>query len=297
MADKPLQNNRSIVTRCAPSPTGYLHLGHAYSAWQNFERARDAGGRFHLRIEDIDAARCRPEFEAAIYEDLAWLGLSWDATVLRQSARLAFYEARLNDLRERGLVYRCFRSRQDIANAMSAPHGMPDGVFRGAALTALEERARLAEGRPYAWRLSLAAAEAALGPAFAGLTFLEETADGLADRPAEAWRYGDIVLGRKDSGTSYHLASVLDDAATGVTHVIRGEDLREAAGLHVLLHALFGLRPPIYQHHGMLLDEEGRRLSKRNGAATLRAMREAGLTARDVRARLKASFPRHNELG
>lgn len=287
MAEDNSGNGGGIVTRFAPSPTGYLHLGHAYSAILNFEHARDAGGRFLLRIEDIDAARCHLEFEAAIHEDLAWLGLSWEAPVLRQSERLALYEARLMELHERGLIYRCFRSRQDIANAMSAPHGMAaDGVFRGAALRALEERDNLAEGRPFAWRLSLAAAEAALGPAFAALTFTEETAAGLAERPAEPARFGDVVLGRKDSGTSYHLASVLDDAETGVTHIIRGEDLREAAGLHALLHALLGLRPPIYRHHRLLLDEEGRRLSKRNRSATLRAMRDAGVTADEVRTRL-----------
>lgn len=288
MAEKHPQNDGEVVTRFAPSPTGYLHLGHAYSAVLNFERARAAGGRFMLRIEDIDPSRCRDEFEAAIYEDLAWLGLSWDMPVLRQSARLSFYEARLAELRERGLVYRCFRSRQDIANAMNAPHGMPAQVFRGAALSPQEERDRLAEGRPFAWRLSLEAAEAALGPKFATLTYWEETPDGLVQRPAEPARLGDVVLGRKDIGTSYHLASVLDDAETGVTHVIRGEDLREAAGLHRLLHALFDLRPPIYQHHRLLLDDEGQRLSKRNKSATLRAMREAGATAADVLTQLKA---------
>jgi glutamyl-Q tRNA(Asp) synthetase len=288
MAEQHPLSGDEVVTRFAPSPTGYLHLGHAFSAWLNFERARSASGRFLLRIEDIDVSRCRDEFEAAIYEDLAWLGLSWDAQVLRQSTRLAFYEARLADLAERGLVYRCFRSRQDIANAMSAPHGASARVFRGAALSARQERDNLAEGCPFAWRLSLEAAEAALGPEFAALTYLEETPDGLAQRPAEPACLGDVVLGRKDIGTSYHLASVLDDAETGVTHVIRGEDLRQAAGLHALLHALFGLQPPIYRHHRLLLDDDGQRLSKRNKSATLRAMREAGATAEDILAQLKA---------
>ena len=288
MAEQHFQRGGEVVTRFAPSPTGYLHLGHAFSAWLNFERARAAGGRFLLRIEDIDGERCRPEFETAIYEDLAWLGLSWDDPVLRQSTRLALYEERLAELHARGLVYRCFRSRQDIANAMNAPHGTPAQVFRGASLSPQEERDRLAEGRPFAWRLSLEAAEAALGPKFATLTYLEETPDGLLQRPAEPARLGDVVLGRKDIGTSYHLASVLDDAECGVTHIIRGKDLREAAGLHALLHALFDLRPPIYRHHRLLLDDEGQRLSKRNKSATLRAMREAGATADDIRARLKA---------
>jgi glutamyl-Q tRNA(Asp) synthetase len=276
-----------MVTRFAPSPTGYLHLGHAYSALLNFERARVAGGRFLLRIEDIDSERCRPEFEAAIYEDLAWFGLTWDRLILRQSTRLALYEKRLVELRERGLVYRCFRSRQDITSAMSAPHGMPTNAFRGTALPPEEERALLADGRSFAWRLSLDAAEAELGhAAFVALTFTEEMLGGVVESPAEAWRFGDVILGRKDNGTSYHLASVLDDAETGVTHVIRGDDLREVAGLHAMLHALFGLRPPLYRHHRLLVDDEGRRLSKRNKSETLRAVREAGVTAEALHARL-----------
>jgi glutamyl-Q tRNA(Asp) synthetase len=280
------QHETGVVTRFAPSPTGYLHLGHAYSALINFQQARDAGGRFLLRIEDIDQQRCRPEYVAAIFEDLNWLGLSWDEPPLRQSRRLAFYEARLTSLHARGLVYRCFRTRQDIKDAMNAPHNTPARVFRGASLAALEERDNVAEGRPYAWRLSLTAAQAALGPRFSALTFVEHTEDGLRERPAEPWRFGDVVLGRKDSGTSYHLASVLDDAAQGVTHVTRGEDLREAAGLHALLYALFELEPPIYRHHKLLTDEAGRRLSKRDGSVALRALRDAGVSAEELRARL-----------
>jgi glutamyl-Q tRNA(Asp) synthetase len=275
-----------IVTRFAPSPTGYLHLGHAYSAMLNFEQARAAGGRFILRIEDIDAARCRPEYEAAIYEDLAWLGLNWDGPVLRQSERLGFYRERLAELHQRGLVYRCFKTRKDMKEAMSAPHAAPARAFRGVALAALEERDNLAEGKPYAWRLSLAAAEAALGPAFRELSFTEETDLGMMKRPAEPWRFGDVVLGRKDIGASYHLASVLDDAAQGVTHVTRGEDLREAAGLHSLLQALFGLDRPVYHHHKLLTDETGQRLSKRNASLALRALRAAGVTPAELRARL-----------
>lgn len=286
MADKIHRNGAAITTRFAPSPTGFLHLGHAYSAILNFERARAAGGRFLLRIEDIDRQRCRREFEAAIYEDLSWLGLSWNEPPLRQSGRLAHYEERLAGLYERGLVYRCFRSRQDIKDAMSAPHAAPSGAFLAAPLSPREERNKLAEGRPYAWRLSLTAAEDALGSDFASLTFMEETEEGLTKRPAVPWRFGDVVLGRKDCGTSYHLASVLDDAAHGVTHVIRGEDLREAAGLHALLHALLGLDPPVYRHHKLITDETGRRLSKRNSSATLRAMRATGISPLDVHAQL-----------
>lgn len=273
-----------IVTRFAPSPTGYLHLGHAYSALINFEFARANTARFLLRIEDIDQGRCKPVFEDAIYEDLSWLGLNWEQPVLRQSERMAKYEEKLENLQERGLIYRCFKTRKDIEQAMSAPHESPTGAFRSGPLTAAEERDNLAVGKPYAWRLSLTEAEAALGPAFSKLVHREDTADGLVDQPAEVERFGDVVLGRKDSGTSYHLSSVVDDVAQGISHVIRGEDLREAAGIHALLHALLDLTPPVYKHHDLILDDTGKRLSKRDEAATLRAMRERGLTPDDVKA-------------
>jgi glutamyl-Q tRNA(Asp) synthetase len=277
---------RTVVTRFAPSPSGYLHLGHAYSALLNFDQARAAGGRFLLRIEDIDRTRCRPEFEAAIFEDLAWLGLAWDEPPLRQSDRLPLYERYLAALEARGLVYRCFRTRRDIAEAMAAPHGAPAGAFRGAPLDPDAEQAALAAGRPFAWRLSLTAARAALGPAFDRLSFVEDGASGSVARPADPARFGDAVLGRKDIGTSYHLAAVVDDALQGVTHVTRGEDLREAAGLHGLLGALLGFAPPVYRHHKLILGPDGRRLAKRDRAETLRALRAAGLTPADVRARL-----------
>ena len=247
-------------------------------------RRAAAGGRFLLRIEDIDQGRCRPEFEAAILKDLAWLGLKWEAPVLRQSERLAVYEAALADLGARGLIYRCFRTRRDIEAASSAPHGAPERVFRGAALAAAEERAALAAGRPYAWRLSLDAAQAELGDAFDTLTFREEIDGALVEHPADPSRFGDVVLGRKESGTSYHLASVIDDAAQGVTHIIRGEDLREAAGLHRLLQDLLGLPAPVYRHHRLLTGTDGKRLSKRDGALSIRALREAGHSAEAVRA-------------
>ncbi|GIK47493.1 MAG: tRNA glutamyl-Q(34) synthetase GluQRS [Alphaproteobacteria bacterium] len=271
----------SFVTRFAPSPTGYLHLGHALSALTAFDAARAANGRFLLRIEDIDLGRARPEFEAAIYEDLAWLGLSWEEPVRRQSEHMAEYAEPLQDLIGRGLVYRCFRTRKEIADAIaSAPHGAAEERFAGEALPAEEEAQRLAAGDAFAWRLSLKKARAALGPAYFALVFEDET----APVRAEPERHGDVVLARKDFGASYHLASVWDDALQGVTHVIRGEDLREAAHLHVLLQKLLGLPQPVYRHHRLVLGEDGKRLAKRDRSATLRALRDAGKTPADVRA-------------
>jgi glutamyl-Q tRNA(Asp) synthetase len=276
-----------VVTRFAPSPTGFLHLGHAFSALLNFDAARRTGGRFLLRIEDIDRDRCRPEFEQAIFEDLWWLGIAWEVPVRRQSERLSHYAEKLASLAARGLVYRCFRSRKDIAEAMSAPHAATP-AFTGAALTANDERKNLAEDKPYAWRLSVAACRRELGAAFDELAFQEQTDLGLIERPADAARLGDVVLGRKDAGTSYHMASVIDDAEQGVSHVIRGEDLREAAGLHRLLQALMGLPTPLYAHHRLITDASGNRLSKRNKSETLQALRAAGVTAADIRERLFA---------
>lgn len=275
----------SFVTRFAPSPTGYLHLGHALSALTAFDAAREAGGRFLLRIEDIDQGRARAEFDAAIFEDLAWLGITWDEPVRRQSEHMAGYQAALETLIERNLVYRCFRTRAEIAETIaSAPHGASDDMFRGEALPADEEAAKLEAGEAFAWRLSLKKARAALGPAYFTLVFEDET--GLVR--AEPDKHGDVILARKDFPTSYHLASVWDDALQGVTHVIRGEDLREAAHLHVLLQKLLELPQPVYRHHRLMLGEDGKRLAKRDQAATLRALREAGKTPDDVRALLSA---------
>lgn len=270
----------SFVTRFAPSPTGYLHLGHALSALTAFDAAQAAGGRFILRIEDIDQGRARPEFDAAILEDLAWLGLRWEEPVRRQSEHMADYEAALQNLIERNLVYRCFRTRKEIAEAIaSAPHEAGE-MFRGEALPADEEAAKLEAGEPFAWRLSLKKARAALGPAYFALVFEDET--GLVR--AEPDKHGDVILARKDFPASYHLASVWDDALAGVTHVIRGEDLREAAHLHVLLQKLLALPQPVYRHHRLVLGEDGKRLAKRDAAVTLRALRDAGKTPEDVRA-------------
>lgn len=228
----------TFVTRFAPSPTGFLHLGHAFSALTTFNAAQAAGGRFVLRIEDIDQGRARPEFEAAIFEDLAWLGIAWTEPVRRQSEHMADYEGALKNLVDRNLVYRCFRTRKDIAEAIaSAPHGQSEEAFRGEALPPAEEAAKLEAGESFAWRLSLKKARAALGPAYFALVFEDET--GLVR--AEPERHGDVVLARRDFGTSYHLASVWDDALQGVTHVIRGEDLRVAASTADWLTSANGL--------------------------------------------------------
>lgn len=273
----------SFVTRFAPSPTGYLHLGHALSALTAFDAARAANGRFLLRIEDIDQGRARQEYEAAIFEDLAWLGLEWEKPVRRQSAHMEEYARVLEGLVERGLVYRCFRTRREVAEAIaSAPHGDGEEVFRGEALPAAEEARRLEAGEAFAWRLSLKKARAALGPAYFALVFEDET----GPVRAEPERLGDVVLARKDFPTSYHLASVWDDALQGVTHVIRGEDLRSAAHLHVLLQKLLGLPQPAYWHHRLVLGEDGKRLAKRDAASTLHALRDAGRTPADIRAML-----------
>jgi glutamyl-Q tRNA(Asp) synthetase len=270
----------TFVTRFAPSPTGHLHLGHAFSALTAFEAARAAGGRFLLRIEDIDQGRARPEFEAAILEDLAWLGLAWETPVRRQSEHVAEYGTVLQRMIESGLVYRCFRTRKEVADAIAgAPHEPGEEVFRGEPLAEEDERARLKVGEAFAWRLSLKRARAALGARYFALTFEDET--GIVR--AEPERLGDVVLARKDFPTSYHLASVWDDALQGVTHVIRGEDLRDVAHLHVLLQALLGLPTPVYRHHRLVLGVDGKRLAKRDQAATLRALREAGKTPDDIR--------------
>ena len=274
-----------FVTRFAPSPTGYLHRGHAFSALTAFEAARAAQGRFLLRIEDIDRARCRPEYEAAIIEDLAWLGLEWERPVRRQSDHMADYGAALRDLSERGLTYRCFRTRREVADAIeSAPHGAME-AFRGAALPPEEEARRVAAGEPYAWRLSLSAAERALG-GFQALSFVEEGEGPAGEHGTIAARPelgGDVVLARKDVGVAYHLAVVADDALQGVTHVIRGQDLFEAAHVQRLLQALLALPTPVYRHHRLLAGPDGRRFAKRDGAQTLRSLRGSGMTAAGLR--------------
>jgi len=277
-----------FVTRFAPSPTGLLHRGHAFSALTAHRAARDADGRFLLRIEDIDRTRCRPEYEAAISEDLAWLGLDWETPVRRQSDHMADYGGVVASLAERGLVYRCFRTRREIAEAIeTAPHGTME-AWCGSPLPPDEEQRRLQAGDAYAWRLSLDAAERAVG-GFAGLTFVEEGQgpDGeqgvIAARPELG---GDVVLARKDVGVAYHLAVVHDDALQGVTHVIRGQDLFEATHVQRLLQAILGLPTPTYRHHRLLTGPDGKRFAKRDGAQTLRSLREAGMTAPELRAEM-----------
>jgi glutamyl-Q tRNA(Asp) synthetase len=285
----------TFVTRFAPSPTGYLHRGHAFSALTADSAARAAGGRFLLRIEDIDATRCRPQFEAAIYEDLAWLGLEWETPVRRQSEHFDAYAAALDRLRARGLLYRCFKTRREILDEIGrAPHGPgegPDGViYRGAALAAEEEGALLAEGRPYAWRLSLDRARAVLGSAYDALSFLEEGEGPGGEHgriPVRPETAGDVVLARKDTGVAYHLAVVVDDALQGVTHVIRGQDLHAAAHIQRLLQALLDLPETAYAHHRLITDASGKRFAKRDEAQTLRSLRAGGMTAQALR----------NELG
>jgi glutamyl-Q tRNA(Asp) synthetase len=271
------------VSRFAPSPTGLLHLGHAYSAFQTLDAA--SGERFLLRIEDIDRTRCKPEFEDAIYEDLRWLGLDWETPVRRQSDHIAAYESALTHLRERNLVYRCFRTRKDILAAIeSAPHEMGE-VFVGARLSKDEEHDRLARGEAFAWRLSLARCRDELGAVFDALSFMEcgEGPNGETGRiAARPDLLGDVVLGRKDFPASYHLAACHDDAAQGVTVIARGQDLFPVTHLHVLLQRLFGWPTPDYRHHRLICGPDGKRYAKRDRSVTLRALRAAGKTRSEV---------------
>ena len=280
----------AFATRFAPSPTGRLHRGHAFSALTAYRAAREAGGRFVLRIEDIDFSRCRPEYEASILEDLAWLGLDWEQPVRRQSEHMSDYHAALDGLIARGLVYRCFRTRKEILEAIGqAPHG-PGEAFRGAPLPADEEARRLDAGEPFAWRLSLDAARAQMGEeAWRDLSFVEEGAGPngehgvIAARPELA---GDVVLARKDVGVAYHLAVTVDDALQQISHVIRGEDLHEAAHIQRLLQALLGLPQPAYRHHPLLKGPDGKRLAKRDLAETLTDIRARGVSAEALKAEL-----------
>jgi glutamyl-Q tRNA(Asp) synthetase len=274
----------TTVTRFAPSPTGLLHLGHAHSALFARDAARRAGGRFLLRIEDIDPTRCRPEYTEAILADLAWLGLQWDGPVRVQSRHLAEYRLALDALAARGLLYPCFCTRGEIAREIAAaghaPHG-PDGpLYPGTCrrLSPAARQGRIDHGDPYALRLDMAAALAEAPP---GLSFHEAREGRLRCDPAQ---FGDAVLARKEVPASYHLCVTHDDAAQGVTLVTRGADLKPATHLHRLLQALLGWPEPAYAHHPMLNDAAGRRLSKREGAPSLRSLAEAGRTPAEVRA-------------
>jgi glutamyl-Q tRNA(Asp) synthetase len=264
---------KNVVTRFAPSPTGRLHLGHAYSAVLAHDFARSNGGMFLLRIEDIDPGRARPEHIDGIIDDLTWLGLMPDGEIVYQSERLPLYAEALERLKSRGLIYPCFCTRSDIAREIaasaSAPHG-PDGPLYPGTCRRLSgrERERRMKDRPHAWRLDVAKASAAVGPL--------HWRDGENDVPAEPERFGDAVLARKDAPTSYHLAVTVDDAAQDVTDIVRGRDLYEATHVHRLLQALLDLPTPNYHHHPLLLDAEGRRLAKRNGAPSIAGLRLAG---------------------
>ena len=284
------------VFRFAPSPNGYLHLGHAYSALLNFDMARQAGGRLLLRIEDIDATRCKPEFETAIYQDLAWLGVAWEEPVRRQSAHFALYRDALEKLSAQGLIYPSFESRADIARlvmqreADGSGNGRwprdPDGapIYPGAAkLLPPGARAELLQsGAPYALRLDMADAIARVGD----LAWSERGQGPVGERGAvvarpEAW--GDVILARKETPTSYHLSVVIDDALQGVTDVVRGQDLFWSTSIHRLLQALLDLPQPAYRHHRLVIDATGQKLSKSTGATGLRELRAAGATPANIR--------------
>jgi glutamyl-Q tRNA(Asp) synthetase len=280
------------VFRFAPSPNGYLHLGHALSALINFEMARAAGGRLLLRIEDIDAARCRPEFEQAIYQDLAWLGIGWEQPVRRQSEHFDDYRAALARLEALGLLYPSFESRGEIARRVAEreqrapwprdPDGAPLYPGTARALSRAGRERRVAAGEPYALRLDMAAAIARTG----ALTWNESGAGpggetGVLAADPKIW--GDVVVARKETPTSYHLAVVLDDARQDVTHVVRGQDLFWATAVHRLLQALLDLPAPLYHHHRLLLDADGQKLSKSTRATALRSLREGGASPGDIR--------------
>lgn len=279
-----------LTTRFAPSPTGRLHKGHAFSALTAWRAARESGGRFLLRIEDIDPTRCRPEYEAAILEDLRWLGLDGEGPVRRQSEHLHDYAHVLSHLEARGLLYRCFRTRKEILDTIGdAPHGAVEAARPGPH-PADEEARLLDEGRPFAWRLSLGHAREAIGEdAWRSLSFIEEGAgpNGQTGRiPVRPETAGDVVLGRKDTGVAYHLAVTHDDALQGVTHVIRGQDLFEATHIQRLIQTIMGWPAPRYRHHTLLTDASGRRYAKRDRSVTLAELRAGGMSASDLRAEL-----------
>ncbi len=282
------------VFRFAPSPNGYLHLGHALSALVNFDMARAAGGRLLLRIEDIDATRCRLEYETAIHEDLAWLGIAWEEPVRRQSDHFDDYRAALARLEAQGLVYASFESRAEIAVLVAEREALgpwtgswprdPDGapLYPGRARPPQAARRLIDSGAPYALRLDTAAAIAHAG----ALTWRESGSGpngetGTIAAAPEAW--GDVVLARKETPTSYHLSVAVDDALQGVTHVVRGADLFWSTSVHRLIQALLGLPAPVYHHHRLLLDADGKKLSKSTPATALRQLREDGATPADIR--------------
>jgi glutamyl-Q tRNA(Asp) synthetase len=279
------------VFRFAPSPNGYLHLGHALSALLIAELARASGGRLLLRIEDIDVTRCERVFEDAILEDLAWLGIAWEQPVRRQSEHFGEYRAALERLEREGLVYPAFESRSEIARLVaerekgtgeqwpSDPDGAP--IYPGKARELTEkERTRRKASEAFALRLDMATALARAGH---NLSWTEEDEEGPRTVEARPGQWGDVILGRKEMPASYHLSVVLDDAHQGITHVVRGMDLYQSTAIHRLLQELLGLPRPVYRHHRLLLDRDGKKLAKRTKSTTLRDLRMAGWTPADVR--------------
>lgn len=291
---------KTPVFRFAPSPNGYLHLGHALSALTDFEMAQAVGARFLLRIEDIDATRCRPEFEQAIFEDLAWLGVTWEQPVRRQSENLGAYAEALAKLEDQDLVYPSFESRTEIARLVAEREARapwprdPDGtpLYPGSAkrMSKEERNRRIAAGEPYGLRLDMNAALARAG----ALTWVEIGANPKEDHETlmaqpEVW--GDVVVARKETPTSYHLAVVVDDALQGVTHVVRGQDLYQATSVHRMLQTLLGLHAPLYHHHRLILDAEGKKLSKSTRATALRELRQQGVMRADIRRMVGLAAP------
>lgn len=267
-----------VRTRFAPSPTYYLHLGHAVSAFHVWSFAREHGGEVLLRVEDIDTTRCRPEYTEAIFEDLAWLELTWPEPVRVQSEHFGEYRRAVEALTEQGLTYRCFRSRRELAQLSDPKRPGPHA--------AEEEARRLAAGEAFAWRLSLDACQVALGSMWDTLSYQIMTQDELETHPAVPGIEGDIVLARKDSPSAYHLAATHDDALQGITHIVRGMDLVEAPHIQTLLQVLFGWPRPIYLHHPLLLDGAGEKLSKRKQSQSLARLRAEGVTPAQIRAQL-----------
>ncbi|MFL6788120.1 MAG: tRNA glutamyl-Q(34) synthetase GluQRS [Sphingomicrobium sp.] len=256
------------VTRFAPSPSGRLHLGHAYSAALGHAHARAGGGQFRLRIEDLDPVRCRPEYVDAIYEDLRWLGLHWDGEPIVQSERTGHYQRALDQLKEQGVVYACFCTRAEITQSLTAPHGDAGSLYPGTCRPLPDDPARRAS-TPHCWRLDSASALAVAG--LPGWT--EQNGERFDSKDSD---FGDAILARKDAPSSYHLACVVDDAASGVTLVVRGEDLRPSTPTQRLLQTLLGLPEPAYLHHALVTHDDGRRLAKRDQAPTLEALRSGG---------------------
>lgn len=287
-----------VVTRFAPSPTGRLHVGHAWSALLAHDMARAAGGTFRLRIEDIDGTRSRAEHVAGIIEDLTWLGIGWDGEVVFQSRRLPSYDAALERLRDMGLLYPCFCTRADIAASTSAPHGPEGPVYPGTCrgLSAEERTRRIGAGEAHAWRIDMQEAVARAGKvtwqamSFSPLSCPQTEAQAL--HQAAPLTHGDVVLARKDAPASYHLSCTLDDAAMGISHVLRGDDLLGATDVHRLLQALLALPSPAYIHHPLLVDADGRRLAKRSGSIALADLRAQGMDAAALVADLRGGrFP------